>query len=271
MAEEKPAAFREAMENLARLERDGRPVRAESLYQLLQFVLDGAYKLNRSLGQASMEVENPKELALAVCGVLEDAIQTLEDHEDGLRELTARSREECRALLERARDWEGRLEQACRALVRARQEEAQKAERQQALQREVGQLTQRIARLDEKSAFLRAERERLERDVQQAERNNARLLEQSERYAAIYTALNGALHDSALRESLFTLSGAEEALSVEAAPELGVAGVRIQSIEELDGWAAGVQAQIEGLIRVYQAQLQTIVELGEQVVPAGEN
>lgn len=351
MAGKKPIQFRETMENITYLAESGCPISSEGLYSLLQFVIDDVYEFNQGLGRKTMEAGNPRELVLAIRGILKEAIQALGDNEEGLRQLTARTREECRELLDQARSQKEQLdkiretldardkvraewseqckvleaeqakrrevEQECealqaraaqlndgvladkealrdslrtdlsdrekrnaalqtsinaleKALAGAQQEEAQKSEKQQKLQASVDELTRRIAELNGKAAFWRSERERFSKDVQEAERNNSLVSEQSKQYATIYTALNATLHDPILRENLFTLAGAGESLSVEAIPDMGEIGTKIESIEELDHWAAGIQARIEGLISIYQAQLRKIVELSERVALTGE-
>lgn len=352
MAEKKPIPFREITENLTVLAKNGRPVSSEELYNLLQFVIDDVYKLNRSLGRTTMEIGDQKELVVAICGVLDEALQTLEDNEEGLRQLTARTQEEYRELAKQAREQQERLKEArgaledqnavrkrldelcgkldaeqamlrevaqeCKALetraaqlddntlaakeayrdslraelgarekrnailqadidsaeqllAEARREEAQKTDQQRELQAGVDQLTQRLTALNKKADFLRGERDRLRKDVGDAERNNRRVLEQSGQYAAIYTALNAALRDPVLRENLFTLDQSREVLSVEAVPDMGEIGTRIESIEELDRWASAIQARIEGLISIYQSQLRKIVELGTRIALTEED
>ena len=92
-----------------------------------------------------------------------------------------------------------------------------------------------------------------------------RLNERESRYASTYTALHSYLNEEFIADNLFGAANAAEVLSTADVPDLPGVGRKITSVPDLSKWLSDVELRLDGLSKVYRAELQRIISASESL------
>lgn len=204
-----------------------------------------------------------KELQAQIEELSNDTLDSKEEERDSLQaDLAARRARKDKVEVEIGR-LKGELETE-EGKVKAAEETKQRTDASLAEQRlKLNELNESIAAGDK-------ERLALEEAIRDIEQRNADLIEKQARCAALFTALNSALLGLRTEDALFAAAENKGKLNVEESPDLQGIGMEINSAEDLKNWMAGIETRIDQLIKIYQVELQKVIELSSTITASSD-
>ena len=221
--------------------------------------LEGQSKALSAKQQRLVMVEKEcKELQARIKELNDDTLESRERERDRLQaELVQRRARKDKAAVEIER-LNGELETE-EGKVKAAEETKQRIDASLAEQRF------KINKLNESIADGNKEQLDLEETIRDIEQRNADLIEKQARCAALFTALNSALLSLRTEDAMFTAAENKGKLSIPESTDLQGIGMEINSAEDLKNWMGGIESRIEQLIKIYQVELQKVIEMSSTI------
>ena len=92
-----------------------------------------------------------------------------------------------------------------------------------------------------------------------------KLSEEKAKHVSLINAWTSTRSDDYVKETLFKLPGSTDAFTIENYPDLAVAGTDMKDITMLEAWFEQIQKRVDGLLKLQETMVRTVVQQVEQI------